>query len=71
MIGPQGQFVLVVDADGKVSQRPVKTGSMAGGDFVIEEGVQVGEQVIVDGLQKGAPRHDGQARTAGTPGSPR
>ena len=55
MVGPQGQFVLVVDADGKVVPRPVKTGSMAGGDFVIEEGVQTGEQVIVDGLQKARP----------------
>ena len=55
MVGPQGQFVYVVDADGKVSARPVKTGSMAGGDFVVEDGVQVGEQVIVDGLQKVRP----------------
>jgi membrane fusion protein (multidrug efflux system) len=55
MVGPQGQFVLVVDADGKVAARPVKTGSMADGDFVIDEGVQVGEQVIVDGLQKARP----------------
>jgi membrane fusion protein (multidrug efflux system) len=54
-VGPQGQFVLVVDAEGKVSARPVKTGSMAGGDFVIEDGLQGGEQVIVDGLQKARP----------------
>lgn len=53
--GPQGQFVLVVGADGKVSPRPVTTGSMAGGDFVIESGLQVGEQVIVDGVQKARP----------------
>ncbi|HEY5994601.1 MAG TPA: efflux RND transporter periplasmic adaptor subunit, partial [Gallionellaceae bacterium] len=55
MVGPQGQFVYVVDADGKVSVRPVKTGAMAGPDFVVEDGVQVGEQVIVDGLQKTRP----------------
>lgn len=55
LAGPQGQFVLVVDADGKVSPRPVKTGSMAGGDFVIEDGLQVGEQVVVDGVQKARP----------------
>ncbi len=55
MAGPQGQFVYVVDADGKVAVRPVKTGAMAGPDFVIEGGVQVGEQVIVDGLQKTRP----------------
>ncbi len=55
MAGPQGQFVYVVDADGKVAVRPVKTGAMAGPDFVIEDGVQPGDQVIVDGLQKTRP----------------
>jgi len=54
-ISPQGQFVLVVDAEGKVSPRPVKTGSMAGADFIIAEGLQGGEQVIVNGVQKARP----------------
>lgn len=54
-IGQQGQFVLVVDAEGKVAPRPVKTGSMAGTDFVISEGLQGGEQVIVNGVQKARP----------------
>jgi membrane fusion protein (multidrug efflux system) len=54
-INPQGQFVLVVDAEGKVAVRPVKTGSMAGSDFVISEGLQGGEQVIVNGVQKAKP----------------
>jgi membrane fusion protein, multidrug efflux system len=54
-ISPQGQFVLLVDAEGKVSPRPVKTGSMAGGDFIIAEGLQGGEQVIVNGVQKARP----------------
>jgi membrane fusion protein (multidrug efflux system) len=51
----QGQFVMVVDAEGKVSPRPVKTGSMTGSDFVIDSGLQGGEQVIVNGLQKARP----------------
>ena len=54
-ISPQGQFVLVVDAEGKVAPRPVKTGSMAGGDFIIAEGLQSGDQVIVNGVQKARP----------------
>lgn len=54
-INPQGQFVLLVDAAGKVTPRPVKTGSMAGGDFIISEGLQGGEQVIVNGVQKARP----------------
>ena len=53
--GSQGQFVLLVDADGKVSPRPVRTGSMAGEDFIIAEGLQGGEQVIVNGVQKARP----------------
>ena len=54
-ISPQGQFVLIVDAEGKVAPRPVKTGSMAGVDFIITEGLQGGEQVIVNGVQKARP----------------
>lgn len=54
-INSQGQFVLLVDAEGKVSPRPVKTGSMADGDFIIAEGLQGGEQVIVNGVQKARP----------------
>ena len=55
LAGPQGQYVLVVDGDGKVSARPVQTGAMAGPDFVIEQGLKEGDQVIVDGLQKARP----------------
>ncbi|MGC2459023.1 MAG: efflux RND transporter periplasmic adaptor subunit [Gallionellaceae bacterium] len=53
--GAQGQFVMVVDADGKAAPRPVRTDGMAGGDFVIADGVKVGDQVIVNGLQKARP----------------
>ncbi|OGS80474.1 MAG: efflux transporter periplasmic adaptor subunit, partial [Gallionellales bacterium GWA2_59_43] len=53
--GPDGQFVMVVDAEGKVAPRPVKTGGMAGADFIIAEGLKGGEQVIVNGLQKARP----------------
>jgi membrane fusion protein (multidrug efflux system) len=54
-IGAQGQFVLVVDREGKVAVRPVKTGPMVGSDFIIAEGLQTGEQVIVNGVQKARP----------------
>ena len=53
--GPQGQFVMVVDAEDKATPMPVKTGGMAGGDFIIAEGLKGGEQVIVNGLQKARP----------------
>lgn len=53
--GAQGQFVMIVDAEGKAAIRPIKTGGMAGSDFVISEGLKVGDQVIVNGLQKARP----------------
>ena len=53
--GAQGQFVLLVGADGKVAQQPVKTSGMAQGDFIVAEGLKGGEQVIVNGLQKARP----------------
>lgn len=53
--GPQGQFVTIITPEGKAAPQPVKTGGMAGGDFLITEGLKGGEQVIVDGLQKARP----------------
>jgi len=55
---PQGDSVMVVGADGKVSPRPVKVGGQQNGQWVILEGLKTGEQVMVDGFQKlrgGAP----------------
>ncbi|OGS99553.1 MAG: efflux transporter periplasmic adaptor subunit [Gallionellales bacterium RIFCSPLOWO2_12_FULL_59_22] len=52
---PQGQFVMVVTPEGKAAPVPVKTGGMAGGDFIVTEGLKGGEQVIVNGLQKARP----------------
>jgi membrane fusion protein (multidrug efflux system) len=53
--GPQGQFVMIVGAENKVVPVPVKTGNMAGSDFIINQGLKGGEQVIVNGLQKIRP----------------
>jgi membrane fusion protein (multidrug efflux system) len=53
--GPQGQFVMVVGEENKATPLPIKTGGMAGRDFVIAEGLKGGEQVIVNGLQKARP----------------
>lgn len=52
---PQGQTVMTVDAEGKVAPRPIKTGAMSGADFIVTDGLQGGEQVIVNGLQKARP----------------
>jgi membrane fusion protein (multidrug efflux system) len=54
-VSPLGQTVMVVDAEGKVNSRTVKTGGMADQDFLIESGLKPGDQVIVNGLQKARP----------------
>jgi membrane fusion protein (multidrug efflux system) len=46
---------MVVGAENKATPLPVKTGGMAGADFIIAEGLKGGEQVIVNGLQKARP----------------
>ena len=48
----EGKFVLVVDDQQKVIQRFIKTGSRQGAMLVTESGLEVGERVIVEGLQK-------------------
>lgn len=51
----QGDSVMVVGSDGKVSPRPVKIGSAKGNDWVVLSGLAAGEQVMVDGFQKLQP----------------
>lgn len=48
----QGDTVSVVSADGKVTTRPVKVSMASGNRWVIQEGLEAGEQVMVDGFQK-------------------
>ncbi|MEH6396724.1 efflux RND transporter periplasmic adaptor subunit [Pseudoalteromonas sp.] len=48
----QGKFVLVVGADNKVATRIVKLGRRINAMWVVESGLEQGEQVIVEGLQK-------------------
>lgn len=49
---PQGDSVMIVDADGKVAPRTVKVGAQQRGQWVILDGLQNGDQVMVDGFQK-------------------
>ena len=48
----QGDSVKVVAADGSVSTRAVKVGAAKDEQWVVLEGLQVGEQVVADGFQK-------------------
>ncbi len=55
VIDQAGPSVMVVGDDGKVEQRRVRLGPEQGTEVVVAEGLQEGEQVIVDGLQKVRP----------------
>jgi membrane fusion protein (multidrug efflux system) len=48
----QGDIVNVVGEDGKVSPRPVKISAAQNNRWVVKEGLQAGEKVMVDGFQK-------------------
>jgi len=54
-VTPQGATVMVVNAKDIAEVRPVKVGALEGGSWVIQTGLDPGERVIVDGLQKAAP----------------
>lgn len=70
--GPQGRFVYIVNAASKVEIRPVEVGDWYGDAWLINQGLQAGDQVIVDGVMKigpGAPvrRAVGATPTASQP----
>ena len=49
----QGKYLTaVVGADNKVELRPVTPGERIGSDWVISEGLQPGEKIVVEGTQK-------------------
>lgn len=55
MQGPQGTFVYVVNSDNKVNIRPVILGAMTEHGRLIENGLEGGEQIVVEGMIKIRP----------------
>ncbi len=53
--GPKGPIVYVVGAGDKVEVRDVKAASWQGSEWLIEAGLQAGERVVVDGIQRIMP----------------
>ena len=49
------QFVLLVEPDGRVARREVRTGRRRPGEVEILEGLDPGDRVIVEGTQKARP----------------
>lgn len=50
-----GSYVLVVDAEGIVQRKDVRTGRTQGTDWIVESGIEAGDQVIVSGIQRVQP----------------
>jgi membrane fusion protein (multidrug efflux system) len=71
--GAEGHFVWVVDKEGKARPRPVQVGRWYGGEeWIVSEGLQSGDQVIVDGtmaLHAGTPVVVRPAAGTGTAGA--
>jgi len=51
----EGRFVLVLDGDGKVALRRIRTGSQIEQNWTVEEGLEGGESLIVQGFQNARP----------------
>lgn len=51
----QGQYVFVLNHENKAVQRRIETGARVGQDYSVTRGLQEGETVIVQGLQKVVP----------------
>ncbi|TAN04082.1 MAG: efflux RND transporter periplasmic adaptor subunit [Rhodanobacteraceae bacterium] len=64
-----GNYVLVVDKDGKVARHDVTTGGMHGNDWVITAGLATGDQVVVSGVQAVRPGAPAKAEPWHTPTS--
>jgi membrane fusion protein (multidrug efflux system) len=49
------KYVMVVGADNKITQRTVKVGDRVEDNFIVIEGLQAGERVVTEGVQKVRP----------------
>jgi membrane fusion protein, multidrug efflux system len=59
-----GPYVLTVDKESKAEQRRIRPASVIGAEIVVAEGLQAGQRVIVEGLQKVRPGQLVQASDA-------
>lgn len=60
MQGQKGMFVYVKDKDSKAEQRPIEAGDWYHADWIIESGLNPGDEVVVSGVNK---IHPGMALT--------
>ncbi|MBZ2171426.1 efflux RND transporter periplasmic adaptor subunit [Nitratidesulfovibrio sp. SRB-5] len=66
-----GSYVMVVNAQNVAEQRPVKLGALHEGWQVVEKGLEAGDRVVVNGMQRARPGSpvDPVAADAAAPGA--
>lgn len=64
-----GRYVLVVNRDNVVEQRPISAGVLEGGLRVVKEGLQEDDWVVVNGIQRARPGAKVTVLRQETPGS--
>jgi membrane fusion protein, multidrug efflux system len=64
-----GPYVLLVNSQDEVEQRRVQTGQAFGSNLVVQTGLQAGDRVIVEGIQKVRPGVKVQATVVQPPAS--
>ena len=64
-----GSYVLLVNSQDEVEQRRVQTGQAFGSNLVVQTGLQAGDRVIVEGIQKVRPGVKVQATVVPPPAS--
>ena len=62
----EGSYVYVVSKDNRAEMRFIKKRSVLGTDWIVEEGIKVGETVIVQGIQKVSPGQSVKISSGGT-----
>ena len=55
MASVASKYVYVVDAQNKIVNKPIQTGVLQGKDIVVLSGLEAGERVVVNGIQKVRP----------------
>jgi len=64
-----GATVMVVDAQNKAELRPVEVGQAVGPNWLVTKGLQPGERVVIEGLQRIQPGMTVRPVPAGSPPS--
>jgi membrane fusion protein (multidrug efflux system) len=55
LVSREGRYVLAVDAENRVSSRPILIGQTLDALWVVESGLAAGDRIVVQGIQKATP----------------